>query len=182
MNRISSNPIAQAQRGATLVIAMIMLMLLTLFVLAAVNMTSINFKVMGNEQGRNESIAGTQQAIEQLISTDFTASPAPVTTNIDINGDGNTDYVANIATPTCLNSIPIKTTDPQLNITNPNDVACFASSASSTSGIVPAVSGGNSLCNNTQWDVKGSVTDARTGSSVNVHQGIGVRVAVGTAC
>ena len=180
MNRKSSN--SNAQRGATLVIAMIMLILITLFVLAAVNMSSINFKVMSNEQARNESIGATQQAIEQVISTNFPTNPQPVTVNVDINGDGNTDYTANIAKPTCLNSVPIKTDDPQLSVTNPNDIACFASSASSTSGIVPAVSGGNSLCSNTQWDVKGTVTDTRTGSSVNVHQGVGVRVAVGTAC
>ena len=167
-----------AESGATLVVAMIMLVLLTLFVLAAINMTSINFRVMGNEQARNESIAAAQQGIEQVASSNFTVNPQPVAVNVDINGDGTTDYVANVAKPVCMNSIPIKTTE--LSVTDPNDIACFASSA--TPGGPPTGSTGNSLCNNTQWDVKSTVTDNRTGSAVNLHQGLGVRVPVGTTC
>src|SRR5579864_9453925 len=112
------NHFRTVQRGATLVIGMIMLVLVTLFVLAAINMSTLNLRIMGNEQSRNESIAAAQQAIEQVASTDFTTNPQPVTVPVDINGDGTTDYSVAVATPTCLNSVPVKQS--ALKPVNPN--------------------------------------------------------------
>ena len=99
------------ERGATLVIGMIMLVLLTLFVIAAVNMSTINLRVMGNTQARNESIAAAQQAIEQVVTTDFPKNPVASTITVDVTGDGTSDYSVAIAVPACLNSIPIKVTE-----------------------------------------------------------------------
>ena len=134
------------QRGATLVIGMIMLVLITLFVLAAVNMSTINLRVMGNTQARNESISAAQQAIEQIASTDFPKNPQPATVNVDVNGDTVTDYTVAIATPVCLNSIPIKVTE--LNALDSEDVKCFSTSAGQNTGVVGAGwlgGGGNSV-------------------------------------
>jgi len=177
------NPSRRHQRGATLVIGMIMLVLITLFVLAAVNMSTINLRVMGNTQARNESISAAQQAIEQIASTDFPKNPQPATVNVDVNGDTVTDYTVAIATPVCLNSIPIKSTE--LNALDPEDIKCFSTSAGQNTGVVGAGGlggGGNSVCSNTQWDVSASVTDGTGGNaSVVVHQGIARRVAAGEA-
>jgi hypothetical protein len=170
-----------SQHGATLTIAMIMLVLLTLFVLAAMNMTNMNFKVMGNEQARNEALAAGQQAIEQVASTNFPAAPVATTVNVDVNGDGTNDYVAAVAKPVCQNSIPIKLVE--LDITKAGDIPCFGSGVSPAPG-VPMGGSGNSLCANTQWDISATVTDptTNTGTTVTVHQGIGQRVPIGTTC
>jgi len=170
-----------SQHGATLTIAMIMLVLLTLFVLAAMNMTNMNFKVMGNEQARNEALAAGQQAIEQVASTNFPAAPVASTVNVDVNGDGTNDYVVAVAKPVCQNSIPIKLVE--LDITKAGDIPCFGSGVSPAPG-VPMGGSGNSLCANTQWDISATVTDptTNTGTTVTVHQGIGQRVPIGTTC
>jgi hypothetical protein len=170
-----------SQRGATLTIAMIMLVLLTLFVLASMNMGSMNFKVMGNEQARNEALAAGQQAIEQVASTNFPAAPVARTINVDINGDGTTDYTVTMPAPVCQNSIPIKLVE--LDIGKPGDIPCFGSGVSPAPG-VPMGGVGNSLCANTQWDIAARVTDptTNTGTDVTIHQGIGQRVPIGTTC
>jgi Tfp pilus assembly protein PilX len=169
------------QRGATLVIAMIMLVLLTLFVLSAVSMNNMNFKVMGNEQWRNEALAAGQQAIEQVASTDFPSAPAAKTINVDVNGDGTNDYTVAVAKPVCQNTIPIKLVE--LDVRLAADIPCFGSGVSPAPGL-PIGGAGNSLCANTQWDITATATDSssNSGTSVTVHQGIGQRVPIGTTC
>jgi Tfp pilus assembly protein PilX len=177
-----------SQRGATLVIGMIMLVLATLFVLAAINMSTTNLRVMGNEQARNEAIQAAQQAVEQVASIDFTKNPpttaSPTTVTVDINGDTTADYQATV-TAACLNSVPVKVTE-----LNPDDVIndgpCFLSTSSSSSGIAGITSSGDSLCSATQWDVTAAVQDATantTGASVRLHQGVSKRISTGdTPC
>ena len=190
MMRIEKQNFHRRQRGATLVIGMIMLVLLTLFVIAAVNMSTLNLRVMGNTQARNEAVAAAQQVIERIVTTDFPKNPVATTVTVDVaagtdtvgSGSGATTYSVAIAAPSCLNSIPIKVTE--LDATDvTNDGPCFGSVACPTCGIVGGGGigvGGNSYCSNTQWDVKATVTD-QTGanSSMIVHQGVGRRVATG---
>ena len=174
-------PLSLSQRGATLAIAMIMLVLLTLFVLAAINMSNINLRIMGNEQVRNEAIAAAQQAIEQVASTNFPAAPPPAQTiTVDINGAGAT-YAVAVPTPVCQNSVPIKLVE--LDATSVLDQPCFGSAASSSAGVAGSAGTGDSFCAATQWDVNGTATDnfgAKT--SVTLHQGVGQRVPIGTTC
>jgi hypothetical protein len=180
--------IGYSQRGATLVIGMIMLVLVTLFVLAAINMSTVNLRVMGNEQARNEAVAAAQEAVEQVTTTDFTKNPpttaAPATVSVDINGDGTADYTATVSA-TCLNSVPVKSTE--LNQADPvHDGPCFISNTSNSSGIAGGAGAGNTLCSATQWDVNATVSDATantTGTAVTLHQGISKRIATGdTPC
>lgn len=177
------------QQGATLIVALIMLVLLTLFALTAMNTSNTNLKIANNTQTRVEAIAAVQQEIDKAMSVDFTLNPASVAGNkaIDINNDGVTDYNVVVATPTCISSIPIQSN--LLNIANTSDAACFGSSATTSSGVVVAGKGGggssgtgNSLCSNSQWDLGASATDPISGASVSIHQGIAVRVAIGTPC
>jgi Tfp pilus assembly protein PilX len=184
----SGTTMHKKQAGATLVIGMIMLVLVTLFVLAAINMSTTNLRVMGNEQARNEAIAAAQQAVEQVTSVDFTKNPptttSPITVSVDVNGDNTADYTASVSAA-CLNSVPVKVTE-----LNPDDVTndgpCYLSTSSSTSGMPGATGSGDSLCSATQWDVNASVTDATantTGAAVTLHQGISKRIATGdTPC
>jgi Tfp pilus assembly protein PilX len=176
------------QGGAALVIALIMLVLLTLFAVTVMNTSNVNLKITNNLQTRDEAFGAAQMAIERIVSVDFTKSPAAVAAAIpkavDVNNDGTTDYNVNILTPVCITVMPIKTS--QLDIANPADVPCFGSGTASSSGIVKGGKGvggtGNSLCSNSQWHVQASATDPLTNASATVHQGIAVRVAVGSPC
>ena len=183
-----NNRIRYSQRGATLVIGMIMLVLVTLFVLAAINMSTVNLRVMGNEQARNEAVAAAQQAVEQIATKDFTKNPptalAPATVSVDINGDGTADYTATVTT-SCLNSVPVKSTE--LNPADPvNDGPCYVTSSAGAAGLPGGSGSGDTYCSATQWDVNASVADATantTGTAVTLHQGISKRIATGdTPC
>ncbi len=172
---------AQSQRGAALVVSLIMLVVITLFALAVINMSTVNLRVANNEQVKAQSVASAQQAIEQVASTNFPANPQPVTVAVDINGDGKPDYSVAVAKPVCNNSVPIKLVE--LDIAQSSDVACFASATSSGSGAVGSAGSGNSVCSNTQWDLAATATEAvNSGATVTVHQGVGQRVPIGTTC
>jgi hypothetical protein len=176
------------QRGATLVVALIMLVLLTLFALSAMNTSNISLKIANNMQTRTDAFNAAQQVIERLVSLDFTKDPvgvaAAVSKSVDVNNDGTPDNDVVLATPVCIGVIPIKTS--QLDITVPADTPCFGSGTTTTSGIIKGGKGvgstGNSLCSNSKWETSASATDPISKANVTVHQGVGVRVAVGSAC
>jgi Tfp pilus assembly protein PilX len=171
----------RTQRGASLVVSLIMLVMITLLALSVINMSTVNLRVASNEQIRTQQVASAQQAIEQVASTNFPANPQPVTVAVDINGDGTADYDVAVAKPVCNNSVPIKLVE--LDIAQSSDVACFQSAASSGSGAVGSAGSGNSVCSNTQWDLSATATDAvNSGATVTLHQGVGQRVPIGTTC
>ena len=170
------------QHGAAMVIGLIMLILLTVFVLSTINMSNVNLKITGNEQARNESVSAGQQAIEQVITTNFPANPQVVNIDVDINRDGTNDYGVVVAKPACLNSVPIKMVE--LDIAVAEDIPCFGSAVSSSPGL-PLGGTGDSYCSNTQWDVQATTTDKvanTTNATVTIHQGVGQRVPKGTTC
>lgn len=179
------------QRGATLVVALVMLVLLTLFALTAMNASNTSLKIANNTQTRAEVAAAVQQEIDKAMSIDFTLNPAIVAGNkaVDINNDGTTDYNVVITTPTCIGSLGIPTA--VLDPTKPSDAACYASGASTASGVIvggvagggsTGSSSGNSLCSNSLWELGASATDPISGARVSIRQGIAVRVAIGTPC
>jgi hypothetical protein len=180
MSKSSSVHGRLAERGSTLVVSLILLVILTLLVVTNINMTSVNSKIAGNMQYKSEANSAAQIALEQVISSNFTTNPQPLTVPVDINNDGVADYNVQVPAPNCLSALPIKQN--QLNPANPDDAGCLADGAVQNAGIVGALSG-NSNCSNTQWDVQGNVLDVN-GSGVNVtaHQGVTVRVPAGTSC
>jgi Tfp pilus assembly protein PilX len=96
--------IRSRESGAALVIGLIMLVLITLMLLAALNLSTTNFRSVGNMQFREEAIAAANHAIEQIISSPFTNAPAGETILVDTNNDGTDDYSVAIATPTCISA------------------------------------------------------------------------------
>lgn len=173
----------QSQTGATLMIAMIFLVLLTLIVISAIKATNVNTKVVGNIQIQKESEAAAQQAIETVISTDFTKSPIASTVKVDINNSGQaaSTYAVTVPTPTCTSVKPIKLSE--LDASNADDVPCYASGAAQNTGIVGAGTGGNSLCSNSNWEINATATAPGVATtSTTTHQGVALRVAVGAAC
>jgi Tfp pilus assembly protein PilX len=66
----------QKQRGVTLVIGLIMLVLITLMVISAFMLSNTNLKAVGNMQFRDEAIAAANVAIERSLAKTFTLVPS----------------------------------------------------------------------------------------------------------
>lgn len=145
---------AKAQRGATLIVGLIMLVLITLIVVNAFTLSSTNLKSVGNMQVRSEAIAAANQVIESVISSPFTNALGVQTVAVDINKDGTNDYTVVVATPVCLRAV---------------QGASAAPSGAETGG---GLSGSTSWT--TEWDISATVTDAASGATVTVREGVRV--------
>jgi len=89
----------RAQRGAALIIGLILLMVLTLLAVAGMNSASMEFIMAGNEQYRENAFQAAETGIEQSIATGTfnPANLAPV--NVAGTVAGGTDtWSANIVT------------------------------------------------------------------------------------
>ena len=151
-----------AQRGSALIVGMIMLVLITLMVTTSFTLSNSNLKSVGNMQFRNEAIAAANKAIEQEVgSWTMTTAPAADQINVDIDNNGTTDYVVNIAAPTCL-SASAKTApgDPGSDCTSNLDgsTTCVSSAATSVFTLI--------------WDIDATATGVSGGSQVRVRQGV----------
>ncbi len=145
-----------SQKGATLVIALVMLVVLTLLVISAMRTSTTNLRIVGNMQMQEEASTAAQQAIEQVISNNFTVSPAASSVAVTVGG---TTYTANVTAPTCLGSTALQNSTPNL----PSE--CISSGAAQNTGIVF------------------SSGVAATGTSrATIHQGVNLSVPAGTGC
>jgi len=140
------------QRGITLLMGMIMLILITLMVTSAFMLSNTNLKAVGNMQIREEAIAAANMAIEQVLSSPFTVAPAAETVEVDINNDGVSDYTVSIAKPECV-SVSIDTQG--------------AKSSVALAGMT--ISSWNSV-----WDIVAEVTDNKTGAKASINAGVRV--------
>lgn len=170
------------ERGITLMVTLIFLIIMSMFAINAFNGSSGNMRIVGNMQSRQESMAAAQQAIEQTISSSaFSSNPAGVAANpvaVDIDGDGTPDYTAQLTPqPRCYRAKAIKTTE--LNPALAADIGCLRSGVVQNSGLDSpdaASEAGNSLCANSEWNIRAQVTDTRTSARVAINQGVAVRV------
>jgi type II secretory pathway pseudopilin PulG len=141
------------QRGATLLVSLIMLVILTLFAVTAINLSNTNLRIVGNMQMQAEATAAAQLAIENVISTSDFIITLPVPQSVDINNDGTADYTVTFTpAPTCQYYKPVIKTDPV-------PTKCFGST-------------GAVYCYWTTWDLSAVVSDPKTGASTNIHQGV----------
>lgn len=146
-----------SQSGATLIIGLIMLVLITLIVLGAYTLSSSNLKSVGNMQVREEAVAAANLAIEQVIAAPFTDAPTAQEINIDIDKDGANDYLVAVDAPTCIKAV-------------------IASAGGGTQLGLGAIATSSTW--NTEWDINSRVTDTASGSgaSVQIRQGVRVRL------
>lgn len=142
------------QRGATLVIGLIMLVLITLMVTTAFNLSGTNLKSVANMQSRDEAIAAANNALEVVLGSPFTNAPVDQEINVDINNNNTTDYEVFISAPVCIRAAV--------------DVAAAVSSLT----LGAAMSTVNKW--NTTWDIQANVNDARTSARTIVN--VGARV------
>jgi len=146
------------QRGATLMVGLIMLVVITLLMISAFTLSGSNLKAVGNMQFRNEAIAAANLAIEQTINLNYSVlDPAsyPSIVNIDIDQDNTDDYAVTVRAPTCLRAVPAPPDDPvrsgvNANVTNTTDYL-------------------------TLWEIEATAVSQTTGASVMARQGINKR-------
>ena len=145
----------RSQSGATLIVGLIMLVLITVIVLSAFTFSSSNLKSVGNMQIREEALAAANLATEQVIASPFTDAPTAQEINVDINKDGINDYVVVVEAPTCIKAV-------------------IASSPGNTQ--IGFNTGGGGSTWNTEWDINSRVTDTASGASVQIRQGVRARL------
>ena len=151
------------ERGATLVVSLIMLTLITVMVTSAFTLSATDLQSVGNRQLRGEAVAAANKAIEQIVSSPFTDAPKAESIDVDINNDGKIDYRVNFAAPRCVSATEIAGSS-----LPPSSVALGSSFAISTSSYYQTI-----------WDIDATVLDdgtlvgtAASGTSVQVHQGV----------
>jgi Tfp pilus assembly protein PilX len=165
-----------SQRGATLLIGLIMLVLLTLMAITSFNLGKSNMQIVGNMQFRSETVRAAEEAVEAAISMPGSVT-VPSTTNVDINANGTADVTVTI-TPTLQQAYVKKNS--ALNLNDPGQVGCTLGQAQSF-GVVGAATG-NSLCAATLYDLKVVATEAATNTSVELHQGVAIQVPADSVC
>jgi hypothetical protein len=149
-----------SQRGATLIVGLIMLVLITLLVTSAFTLSNSGLKSVGNMQSRDEAIAAGNMAIEQVLSSPFTNKPTGESIVVDINNDGIFDYNVNFSTPTCISAVAVPSTIPP---------------PSSLTQLGPTFSPSTTNLYETVWDLDATVTDpSGSGAVVREHQGVRV--------
>jgi len=170
------------QQGATLIIALVMLLALSMLAVWSFNTSTTNMRVVGNMQARQESLTAAQTAVEQVISsTLFIEEPEALAASlipVDVDGDTVADYDAELTpAPACYRVKPVKQSDLDFDVEV--DRNCYDTSALRNSGIegpAATITAGDSICSDTEWNIRVKVTDSRSGASVAVNQGIGTRV------
>jgi Tfp pilus assembly protein PilX len=153
----SSRRFGANERGMTLVVGLIMLLVITLFVVSAVRLSTANLRTVGNMQARNEAAAASQRAIEDMMSstTAFT-TPSTITGNPVVTVNVNkTDYSVTRATPVCVRAVPV------------------TGNSYDNSGLA---------LQDMYWDLQTTATNAGSGASVTTHQGVKVRLDAAALC
>jgi Tfp pilus assembly protein PilX len=185
---------ARRERGATLLVTLVMLIIITLFAVSAFNTASVNIKTVGNMQARQEALAAATRTIEETIShTDFTITPTnaipnpcsvgPNTLCTDLNGDGTPELTTTLTpTPTCSQGRVLKIAElvGGTTITQSN-LACLVGQQQGTFAVAGATPNGDSLCAQSVWDVRAQTltygaTAATSDVNVAVTQGVGIRM------
>jgi Tfp pilus assembly protein PilX len=157
----------------TLMIALIMLMVITLFAVSMVRLSSINIAAVGNMQAQKVVESEAEQAVEigvgkfsffeDVVNNQnaWAANKASLTyaelwTNYRPTGAGTT--------APATQSSAITVSRPQCIYYEP------ASGYSALSGVAPQ---------DTYWDMQVTATDSFTGATTEVHQGLAMRLPAG---
>jgi hypothetical protein len=141
-----------SQKGvATMFVTMVLLILITLMVVTAFSLSTLNLKTVGNLQARKEAIAAGEKAIEIRLEDDFWAPVETRNYDVDIDNDAVPDYQVTVTAAECLRfeQARIKTAS---SVTLPGFSAVDAW--------------------NTIWELDALATNNVSGTRVRVRQGV----------
>ena len=135
--------IKNRQNGATLITALIMLIVLTLLVVSGIRSSNTNLRIAGNMQMQEEAVAAAQQAIESVISA----------RTLVVSTQTVGHYTVTFGQLICQSASQIS--------------AAAAAATPDCQG-----SPGTPTCYSTTWDIAATAIDASTGATAEIHQGI----------
>ncbi len=168
---------AHRQRGMTLLVSLIMLMVITLFVISMVRLSSSNIAAVANMQSQKVVETEAQQAVEIAVGKFNFFDDV-----ISNSGAGANAWASNATTisyatlwtnykPTGAGTTAPATQSSAITISRPQCVYYEPSTGySALSGVAPQ---------DTYWDVQVVATDSFTGASTEMHQGVSMRLPAG---
>ena len=151
----------RSQRGAALVVGLIMLVLVTVMLISALVMSTSGFRSVSNMQFREEAIAAANRAIDQVISSPFMLTPTEETISVDIDNDGDEDYSVDIDEPVCISATKAFGADP------------------SSLQVSPDLTVASTW--NTVWDIRATVNADENAGGAAIVVRAGVRALLGEA-
>ena len=162
------------QRGATLLVTLIMLVVLTLFAVTAIRTGNVGLKIVGNQQSQKLMEAAAAQAVEQVVSNlgnfDAANANAPTTTvaqSVCVNARADLGHAPMV--------LPVNATTPgscqsgfQVDV---EPARCIAGKRQTGGSMTQPLS----TYENT-WEIITTVTDTLTGARAKYHQGLMIRM------
>lgn len=139
------------QHGATLFVALIFLLIMTLFAVSSINMSTINLRIIGNMQAAKQMDAAAQDAIEQKLSSSGSFGTAVAASTVTTTVSG-VDFDVDVSAPACVDSRV----------------------ATGYSAVVQ-----NIIPEDNTWEIVATVSDTVTGATSTVHQGVEIRMLAG---
>ena len=145
------------QQGATLVIALIMLVIITLFAVTMVRISNSSMQVVGNMQVQRSLEATAQQAVESKVSTVTVFNDAV---------DGVGQFASNVAyVDSTVNATSVRIQKP----------VCVGQKEASGYSLGSPLTPQDNV-----FEVKATATDSVTGASVELVQGFKIRMTAET--
>ena len=164
-----------AERGMTLIVVLIMLIVITLFVVSMVRLNSTNTAIISNMRAQKSVESEAQQQVEIAVNQYQFFSDV-------INKTGNwssdsTTFITDTQLWTAYK--PTGATSGGAPAKQSNDVKIYrpqctysqtATGYSALSGVAPQ---------DTYWDMQVTTSDSATGATAEIHQGIQIRLPPG---
>ena len=146
------------QRGISLVMALVMLVVLTLTAISSTSSVNSSIRIAGNMVSQDEALTATMMAIDvQLGKLSAFTTAVDRTVEVDVNRDDKIDYRIKVYAPVCYSTTPIE-----------GDSYLLVAAGSTMS--------------KTYWHVRAEVTSADTGAIATVKQGIRINLRSPTGC
>jgi Tfp pilus assembly protein PilX len=171
---------SSAQKGAVLVVALIMLLLITVLAVSSFNMSKGNLQIAGNLQSRQQTASLAHATLEEAISSTafiqgvFSTNcalddrPARCT---DINGDGVNDVAVRVTQANCV--LVQALANDQLTLAQGSpDAGCAVGANPTSFGVSGGGTGQDSLCSTAVWDLTALGRDLLLSTQVDVRQGV----------
>lgn len=154
------------ERGITLVVTLIMLVIMTLLAIAAINMSTNNLKVVGNMQLQQEATNAAQSAVNQILSKgSYLSDPTSAPTSVTV---GN--YTVAIVPP-CLKSATTLFESDFPKPLSTEDQKCIPSSQWTwVNGVAM------SDCARATFQITATVNDPSTKAQVKIVEGASMRM------
>lgn len=185
---------ASKQRGATLLVGMVMLLMMTLIAVGVIRLTTRHTQVVNNEQFQTEATAAANYALDMVLNSPAStwdanyAGSTGKTLYVNLGSKSSADEVANSVAVTvknlnCKRQRIIKNgelikTSGSLKYVTKDDASCFGGGGSPITIVdtsAPAA-GDDSFCANVLYEMEAAVSDAALiSASARVLQGVEVR-------